>query len=172
MRPLPHGYGSGVPVHDAPVAVDDEGLRHAVDAELAGDLALGVVAALDEGVAVPGKPLDRVDALVLVVESVDPDLVGHGDEERELGEARRAPARPHIEEDGLSSELVGSELATGSEDLGQDELRKRLGRPGGCGMAWLRSDSHDEERRRGIRTTKAARSGGTAVGAKDAAPDL
>ena len=58
VRPFPDRNGSGVPVDDAPVAVDDERLRHTVDAELPSDFAFGVMTALDERVAV----IDRATA--------------------------------------------------------------------------------------------------------------
>src|SRR5262249_39721988 len=87
--------GADVLVTDAPVAIDHEGLRHAVDAEIDSDPARFIVANRSIGIAQFAQPLARVGGLVLVVDAIDrhPTLALQAQQDRVLRAAGHAPRR-------------------------------------------------------------------------------
>src|SRR6187401_534016 len=95
-------------VADHAVLVDDEGLGHAVDAEVDADAALDVVERRVVRIAEAREPAVGVLALVLVVEAVERHdlLLRELDEERMLLAAGDAPGGPDVEDPDLAAHVV------------------------------------------------------------------
>src|SRR5664279_5053778 len=93
---------------DDAVAVDDEGLRHAVHAEIDADPSLVVEERGVVRVAEAGQPAVGVEPRVLVVEAIDRHgaLLGELDEHRVLLAAGDAPRGPDVEDEGLAAQVL------------------------------------------------------------------
>src|SRR6188508_2150733 len=113
---------------DDAVLVDDEGLGHAVDAEVDADPALDVVERGVVRIAEAGQPAGGVLALVLVVEAVERHhlLLRELDQQRMLLAAGDAPRGPDVEHPDLAAHVVESDRPAGVVEPRQGELRRRL----------------------------------------------
>ena len=115
-------------VGDAPVRVDDEGLRHAVDAPVDTDATVGVGAGARVGITELGKPGLGLPGLVLVVDSVNRNDVSTRElcEQRMLVAARHAPGGEHVHERDLADQILARQPRRASLDGRQRERRHAL----------------------------------------------
>src|SRR4051812_1738234 len=150
--PVAHDLGredADALVADHPLAVDDEGLGHAVDAVVHPEAALAVVQGERVGVAEASEPGNGLLALVLVVE---PDH-RRGARARQRGEggvllaARDAPRSPHVENPYLPFEGVRTDALVGRTEGRQLERRRLLADERRRQLARVERQACAEERR-------------------------
>src|SRR5688572_10801419 len=113
-------------VADHALAVDDVGFGHAVDAVVDRDAPGGVVDREPVGVAVAPAPGQRVLARVLVIEADDRNVLREVADYRVLGEARRAPRGPHVQDPHRAEHLLLAEGLVGRVEQRQLEMRRGL----------------------------------------------
>jgi hypothetical protein len=133
------------------VAVDDEGLRDAIDAEVEADAAVLVEERRVVGIAEARQPRARVGAGVLVVESVDRHdaLLRELEQQRVLFAAGDAPRGPDVEDERLALEVFEAHGLGGVVEPGEGELRRRLvdQRRGHFPRVALQADGEDDRQR-------------------------
>src|SRR6185503_938158 len=136
-------------VTDHAFAVDDVGFGHAVDAVVDRDAPGGVVHGEPVGVAVALEPGQRVFARVLVIEPDDRDVLRELGDHRVLGEARRAPRRPHVQHPYRAEHLLLAEGLARRVEQRQLEMRRRLAdeRRGHFARIQLQPDAEQRDQR-------------------------